>query len=336
MYASNSMNSFAFRQAREGFNAVRMVSVRAAVPFMGVLSGDFFTYGAIILIIAVICIMVYRESQKSRTHTEAGIISLEQERNSLAERIAERTRELITAETERLHELNRTAQLGELSRGLFHDLMSPLASVSMYMDKLGNSSQESTEAREVVQKVVTISQRMNAYMESVRRCIGNVPELSTQICSDLSQELPMVADILGYKARMAGVTLCIPSVEKIYLPLHPIRLHQLLLNLTSNAIEACMEARTAHPHQEYVVTLSAQRAPERISVHIADNGRGMSQAQVDKLFTHPHSSKEKGLGLGLRTVKSIVDELHGTIAIQSTVGKGTICTVHIPITDASD
>jgi two-component system, sporulation sensor kinase B len=324
------MNGFTLMQAREGFNAVRMVSVRAAMPFMIVPTGDFFTYGSIVLIIAVICFIVYKESRKTRVQVTTDVLTLEKERDALAERIAARTRELLTAETERLHELNRTAQLGELSRGLFHDLMSPLASVSMYMDKLGDSTPASTEAREVVQKVVTISKRMNAYMESVRRCIGNTSELSAEVCADLSQELPMVEDILGYKARMAGVNLSVHSDSPIYLSVHPIRLHQLLLNITSNAIEACIEARNTIPHQEYTVTLTATKSPEHVSMRITDNGCGMSQTQIDQLFTHPHSSKPKGMGIGLRTVKSIVDELKGTIVIESIVGKGTTCTITIP------
>jgi C4-dicarboxylate-specific signal transduction histidine kinase len=321
--------SFTLTQAREGRNNARMVSVRATVPLLGALPTiDLITMGAMAVIIALMCILVFRSSRHARHQTDSGLSSLERERNELSERIAARTKELITAETERMHELNRTAQLGKLSRGLFHDLMSPLASISMYMDKLGSTTHESAEARDVVQKVVTISHRMNAYMESVRRCIGNAPELSKEIRADLAQELPIIEDVLGYKARMAGVTLKVQPCKNVYLPIHPIRAHQLLANLCTNAIEACEQSLDAR--KDLVVSVEVLHTDHGATIHVRDNGCGMAEDQLQNLFHKQLTTKSKGLGIGLKTVKSIVDELEGTIDIRSSKSSGTTISILIP------
>jgi C4-dicarboxylate-specific signal transduction histidine kinase len=323
------MKTFTLLQAREGRNAVRMVSVRAAVPFIGSLSAtDTLTFTAIIIIVVAICVLVYREARSAK-NVESGLSSLEDERNRLSERVSERTRELVDAKARQLEELNRTAQLGEISRGLFHDLMGPLTAVSMYLDKLGNSTNASSEAREVVKKVVSISQRMNEYMESVRRCIGTIPS-PLEPSAHVSRELLIIKDILGYKARTSGITLSTYVSSDIILNIHPIRLHQLLYNLTNNALDACIEHARTPADREYVVTIDVRNIDGFVKMRIRDNGCGMTQEESAHIFTHSKTTKSHGLGIGIKTVKHIIDELRGTISVSSSPGHGSEFTVTIP------
>jgi C4-dicarboxylate-specific signal transduction histidine kinase len=322
------MPTFTLLQAREGRNAVRMVSVRAAVPFIGTLSAtDVLTFSSIVSVIVIICMLVYRETRSAR-QMESGVTSLEEERNRLSEKVSERTRELVDTKAKQLEELNRTAQLGEISRGLFHDLMGPLAAVSMYLDKLGSSNTQSASAQDVVKKVVSISKRMNEYMESVRRCIGTVAS-PAELRSSLQKEIAIIKDILGYKARMAGVSLNSFIDGDIELALHPMRLHQLLYNLTNNAIDACNE-QIYSTGDGGVVTIDAQKADSIIHIRIRDNGCGMPAEDIEGIFHHSKTTKQKGLGIGLKTVKTIIDELHGNIQIESRLDQGTEFHLVIP------
>jgi C4-dicarboxylate-specific signal transduction histidine kinase len=325
------MDTFTLSQAREGSGAVRMVSVRTAVPFLPFFQvDDILTFGAMGTVIMFICVLIYKESRKSRLQNDSSRSTIERERDQLSRRIGERTQELIDAETEHLHELNRTSQLGELSRGLFHDLMNPLASISMHMDKLGNSSQETVEAQEVVRKVITITKRMNGYMESVKRCIGPASELTQAFSADIADELPLVEDILGYKARMTGVELHIDQTPSIIFPIHPVRLHQLLLNLISNAADACIEDSKTTDTKEYVVSTSVFIDTKGAHIKVSDNGCGMTQEHISGLFKDYKSTKPQGIGIGLKTVKAIIDELEGTITVSSSPRIGSTFFVHIP------
>jgi C4-dicarboxylate-specific signal transduction histidine kinase len=111
-----------------------------------------------------------------------------------------------------------------------------------------------------------------------------------------------------------------------------VRLHQLLLNLTSNAIDACIE-RSNHFHDErsYIVTVKADKLPDNTLISVTDNGCGISNDIAKSLFTNPSSSKVHGLGIGLKTVKTIVeDELGGDIEVKSVIDEGTTFIITLP------
>jgi len=350
------MKHFTLRQACEVFQAAsRMVSVRRAAILLSVFCigvvacvprqalalewstyivreirlQNIVTYVVIILFILCISFLMHREIRKSRSQARNSSTLLRTERDNLEERIALRTKELIVAETKHLDELNRTATFGQLSQGLFHDLMSPLSSISLYIEKLGLSKQESEETHAIVRKIVQVSNRMNSFMESVRRAgTGSQAPASS---AEISEELVVLNDILSYKARMAGVTISMNCPRPIHLPLHTVRLHQLLLNLASNAIEACVEAKEkSSVDTEYIVRISATRYEKATVIKVSDNGSGMSHEQVASVFKKSFTTKKHGTGTGLMTVRSIVeDELQGTLQVQSKVGAGTTFTVTV-------
>lgn len=329
------MNYYTATQASVGNGEyTRTVSIRVVFPFIGAAStGDVLTYSGILFLILFITYLVHVEIKKSK---KIGITQdelIKNERDKLEIRIAERTRELIAAETGKLNELNRTAQFGRLSQGLFHDLMSPLTSLSLYVEKLSIGNKNSAQESLIVDKVVEISKRMNSYMESVRRCLGDTTQTPTKLVAEVTEELNIIRDVLGYKARMAGVELRIESIDKITLPIHPVRLHQLLLNLASNAIEACIEKSKKDPNaNDLSVIIEASKNNDSVTISIADNGCGMTEDVASSLFTKPTTTKEHGLGIGLRTVKNIVeDELHGNIEVESRVGEGSKFRVKVPV-----
>ncbi len=284
---------------------------------------DLLTYVGITFFIIFISSLMYRETRKSVSNNNKLEGTIENERNILEQKIAERTQELITSEREKLGALQRTAQFGELSKGLFHDLMSPLTSVSLYLEQLQAGSYDPNEAQEIIKKVVSVSKRMNSFQESVHRTLGNETG-AREINSNLEQEIMIVRDIVAYKARMAGVELVIGKFQSIRLKIHPVRLHQLLMNLVTNAIEACGSVGGK------VNILVVKNLNETI-IKISDNGYGMTPDQLNSIFKHQFTSKKDGHGIGLMTVKSIVEnELHGTISVKSELGVGTEFEVIVP------
>ncbi len=316
-------------QARGGFHhAARLVSFRAALPFLGIGSWhDSMTYVGIGLILIVILYLIRTEFRRFRTDDERSQDELSADRHVLEERLAERTKEYVRAESERLAELERTAQFGELSKGLFHDLMNPLTALSLYVEKLRETSAE----REIVHKVVAISKRMNSFMESVRHSMGS-SLAHKESRANLRQELGIIQDIFGYKAKSAEVTLEISPSPNITLPIHPIRLHQLLSNIVWNAIDACIEDRKNHrPEKEYMVTVDVSDRHSNIEIRVEDNGCGMTEEKRLSLFKKPESTKRDGLGIGLVTVQKILGELGGTISVSSEIEKGSTFLIEIPV-----
>lgn len=330
------MNSFAFWQACEGalgalwrsaasrassaFSYLGWVTAFAVVPAL-VLSvwilrqlvplntTDILGYLAIFAVIALVIRLSNNEIRASLEKTRLSERQLETERQLLEEHMTRQTQELIVTEKKRLIELKRTAEFGELSKGLFHDLLNPLSSISLYAENLESSN--SRESGELIRQVMGASTRMKIYMDKVRRSL-KTEDLEVKL-ANLQEEILVTRDVLSYKARMAGVEVIVENIHPVEIGVHPVRLYQIFLNLISNAIEACERTQLS----EKTVRISGQSL-DSVIITVEDNGCGIPSDRIGKIFKTPFSTKPSGTGIGLLTVYSIVtEELYGTIDVES-------------------
>jgi two-component system NtrC family sensor kinase len=110
----------------------------------------------------------------------------------------------------------------------------------------------------------------------------------------------------------------------------PNSVHEVLLNLMSNAVDACLfDEDTAKNHR---VELKSTREKDNvIRFEVTDNGIGMDEDVVKKLFTSFFSTKgHRGTGLGLMVTRKLIEEHQGTIDVKSQLGEGTTITVRLP------
>ncbi len=114
----------------------------------------------------------------------------------------------------------------------------------------------------------------------------------------------------------------------------PRAIHRSLLNLVSNAIDACIFDSTAK--KRWAVTVeTAMEKDHMIRFEVADNGIGMDHETQKNLFSSPFSTKgERGTGLGLLVTEKIVKENGGVITVESKLGKGTSFTILLPYREA--
>ena len=110
----------------------------------------------------------------------------------------------------------------------------------------------------------------------------------------------------------------------------PRTVQRTLLNLVSNAIDACaMDETEGKQHRVDIRTASDRR--DHIVLTVQDNGIGMSDAVKSKLFTSFFSTKGSGgTGLGLLVTRKLVEECGGSISVDSRTGEGTAFTVSLP------
>lgn len=296
------------------------------------------TYAGYILILTFVSIIAWlsnREINKSLEQARRSEKFLTGERNSLEKIIHKRTDELLISERMRTAELERNAKFGELSQGLFHDLMNPLSSLSLFVENMKTQPEYSNNTKEMLEKTITASRRMESFMNSIRHTTAEATDIDNT-SANLDEELGTVHDLLAYKARMAGVKIIINRFDSIIININPFRLHQLLLNTISNALDACVASleRYEQSQIEGILEISASRNIKEIRIIIEDNGCGIPKDKIEEIFDHPFTTKSKGTGIGLTTVKKIVDEeLHGTISIVSKEDVGTTCTIIIPQLD---
>jgi two-component system NtrC family sensor kinase len=124
-----------------------------------------------------------------------------------------------------------------------------------------------------------------------------------------------------------------PRIGEVYID--PKALHRSLLNLVSNAIDACIYDSTSKKQWGVKVT-SAIEEDHIIRLEVTDNGMGMDKETEEKLFSSLFSTKgERGTGLGLLITEKIVKDNGGQIEIESSPGKGTTFTIYLPYQDVT-
>lgn len=156
-----------------------------------------------------------------------------------------------------------------------------------------------------------------------------------RISFDLDKLLQRIVNISSVKAEEQGIELVVdksPDVPEMFLG-DPLRLEQILLNLTNNAVKFTEKGSVS-------ITIRSERTQgDRLLVafSVKDTGIGMSEEQLERLFVPfdqgdaTISRRFGGSGLGLSIVKSLTDLMGGDVSVTSEQGKGSVFTVRLPL-----
>lgn len=119
-----------------------------------------------------------------------------------------------------------------------------------------------------------------------------------------------------------------PGIGDAYL--NPKGIHRCLLNLVSNAMDACIDDK--NPDKSYRIKVSTRSdGNDVVILQVSDNGCGMDAAVKTHLFTNFFSTKgSRGTGLGLLVTQKIIKEHKGTLGVESEPGQGSTFTIRIP------
>ncbi len=156
---------------------------------------------------------------------------------------------------------------------------------------------------------------------------------------DLKELLNICSDIVGGQAAEQDVELTMDYMEPELLPHQyfvgsPLHIKQILINIAGNAVKynKPMGSVTLRCHE-----LSAQNGIAQIRFEISDTGIGMGKEYIKHIF-EPFTQEEggarttyKGTGLGMTITKKLIDEMGGTIQIESVLNQGSVFTVVLPL-----
>jgi signal transduction histidine kinase len=101
------------------------------------------------------------------------------------------------------------------------------------------------------------------------------------------------------------------------------RIKRVFTNFIKNAIDAMPQGGK--------LTISSKLSENLVEFKFIDTGTGMTKEVLDKIWTPFFTTKAKGMGLGLAICRRIIDAHQGAVSVESTVGKGTIFTIILPI-----
>lgn len=129
--------------------------------------------------------------------------------------------------------------------------------------------------------------------------------------------------------RARGIPLAPASAPDVAFHADPLEVHRILMNLLSNARKAVRN--TPAPQ----VRLEARCEGDLVRIRVEDNGCGMDQVQLDRLFVPFAGTFEEGTGLGMSLVYKLTQEMGWGLEVQSLPGKGTTVQLTLPVFTSS-
>ncbi|AXO63118.1 PAS domain S-box protein [Pseudomonas sp. phDV1] len=228
----------------------------------------------------------------------------------------------------------RLITLGELASGIAHEINQPLAAVVNYasasqrylqgiggdqagVDKVGQGLARITEHANHASAVI---KRLRAFLRKGQR------RMQALNLAEVAREAVRLCNWEAGTAQVAVSDLLPDNLPPVFAD--RVLLEQVLLNLLRNAIDANRERHPGAPSQ---VRLEASEADGNLAVRVIDQGPGVSDEQMGKLFTPFYTSKADGLGLGLSMSRSIVEGFGGSLEALPAEGGGLCLECRLPL-----
>ncbi len=230
-----------------------------------------------------------------------------------------------------LRQAESLAALTNLSAGVAHEIKNPLTSIDIHIQLLNREvqkfDQNNSETTQNVRNFLTIVKeeidRLNSIVQDFLFAVRPMSlNFSTENINYIIKEM---IDFLKYELIEAEIDIKLDLAENIPgVVIDPKYLKQALLNLIKNSIEATESGGEIRVKTEEV-------ADGDVAVYIIDNGEGIPEMIMNKIFEPYFTTRRSGTGLGLVIVYKIIKELGGDLTINSKVEEGTVVRVKLPV-----
>ncbi|MBF0344776.1 MAG: PAS domain S-box protein [Nitrospirae bacterium] len=228
---------------------------------------------------------------------------------------------------------SKMATLGEIATGIAHEINQPLTYISSFLQGLILEIKQGLLNTDDLKKEAVVSYKQ------VNRIVDIIQHLRTFGRRDDIEMEPVSIEtiihnsllLMGERIRLRNIVL----TKKIEPDLPPVtgsanQLEQVFINLLQNAMDALSQTRSS---AEIRIDIRKSRDKRFVVIKFTDNGVGIDEEILDRIFEPFYTTKEvgKGTGLGLSIVYGIISGHNGTITCDSKINKGTTFTIKIPI-----
>jgi signal transduction histidine kinase len=240
--------------------------------------------------------------------------------------IAREVQREVLQEKEQLR-TEKQASLDELTATFAHEIRNPIAAAKSLVQQMGEdpTSHENVEyAKVALDELARVERSVSHLLKYAKEEDYKFENVNlawvldgalTQMRSKLEANSVMVS-----RAYLSGPTVRADADK----------LRQVFSNIIDNAIDA-MESTTGERRLEFAIT---NNGAGMAAVRIRDNGCGIADDKIAKIFNPFYTSKTNGTGLGLGVAKKVIDSHRGTIEVHSKVGQGTEFVLAVPLSDA--
>lgn len=218
---------------------------------------------------------------------------------------------------------DRLASIGELASGIAHEIKNPLAgiagAVQIFAREFKGDEKKSIILKEILQQIGRLDKSVK---DLLNYASPSMSELSKGDLNSIVEKAlffviqqPNAKDIKVIKELNTSLPEILVDEKQI---------QQVLINMFLNALNAMSGSG--------ILRISTiQPTEDALSIEVEDNGAGISEVEMSKLFIPFYTSRDDGTGLGLPISKRIVEQHGGEISIKSQLGKGTSMTITLPI-----
>ncbi len=294
---------------------------------------------------------VYYQRKRRLEERSAAQEALRQAADGLEQKIALRTQELLSANTQlaskygklqqaenllrstrnEMVQAGKLAMLGQMAAGITHELNQPLTAIRAFADNASTflSRGKVAQADENLRHISAASARMGSIVGQLKGFARKSPEAVSVV--EVNQAIQGAALLLQSEFLRQEVPLVLHMPHTVHVLGDTVRVEQVLINLMRNALDAVQDAS----HKEVQVVLEADA--QQVTIRILDSGSGLPDEVVKHLFEPFFTTKAtgQGLGLGLAISSSIVQAMDGHLEANNRLPCGAEFVVRIPrCTDA--
>jgi PAS domain S-box-containing protein len=237
----------------------------------------------------------------------------------LEEMVEQRTEQLKQTQA-KLVKSERLAPIGELAGMVGHDLRNPLTSIkgAAYFLKAKYSSVLDATGREMLST-------MDDSINYSNKIINDLLDYSREMKLELSEATPknMLKNALLLVEVPEKIEICDATLDTPIVNIDTGKMTRVFVNIIKNSFDAMPKGGK--------LTVTSKEAKGNWEIIFEDNGHGMNQETLSKLWTPLFTTKAKGMGFGLAICKRVLEGHGGKITVESTIGKGTRFILEAPI-----
>ncbi len=225
--------------------------------------------------------------------------------------------------------LESLASLTNLAASVAHEIKNPLASISIYVQllekKLLSADSAFADDESVKKSLDVISaeiERLNKTIVNFLMAVRPVKLSAEPLC--INNVVEGLADFVAEELKSKNITLDLELAES--LPMisgDAEKLRQVFLNFIKNAEDAIEAQAAVSGEGEGSIAITTKAGESAVIVHIQDNGSGISDEDLPRIFEPYYTTKADGTGLGLPVAYKIIKEHGGDIQVCSFPGEGT-------------
>ena len=246
----------------------------------------------------------------------------------------------------------KMASLGELTAGIAHEIQNPLNFVNNFsevsnelMDEMNEELDKGDleEAKAIALDIKQNLEKINHHGKRADNIVKGMLQHSrsssgtkepTDINALADEYLRLAYHGLRAKDKSFNAELITDFDESVgQISIIPQDIGRVILNLITNAFYAVNEKKQQDEHFKPMVSVSTKKTGDYVEIKVRDNGNGIPQKVLDKIFQPFFTTKPtgQGTGLGLSISYDIVKAHGGEITIESTASEGATFTVSLPI-----